>query len=268
MDPVLGRFTQADTIIPDPGNPLSLDRYGYVLNNPLKYIDPTGHWMSTNPTIRGASGHSMSGAGGGIWGEYSYRASDEKFIITKGIMLKGGVGSHSSYAQAAEETYTGHSSGGMESPLSAIVGLLCDVVVGLRDNTQILERSMNKGRIHASANAAIFYKYVDYPLDHATPSVSLTAVQVQNYSQEVIGIQSIYIDFYLENTSEPYKSAKVFPVGYPILTRPGFNSIQPGDIFKVSMDPVLVYPSTRAEVQIHLRSETGRYGTIQQDIIN
>lgn len=43
MDPVLGRFTQADTIIPDPGNPLSLDRYAYTSNNPVKYIDPSGH---------------------------------------------------------------------------------------------------------------------------------------------------------------------------------------------------------------------------------
>lgn len=61
MDPVVGRFTQADTLIPDPGNPLSLDRYAYVYNNPVKYIDPTGHWMSTNPTIRGASGYWVGG---------------------------------------------------------------------------------------------------------------------------------------------------------------------------------------------------------------
>ncbi len=34
---------QADTIIPEPGNPQALNRYSYVLNNPLKYTDPTGH---------------------------------------------------------------------------------------------------------------------------------------------------------------------------------------------------------------------------------
>ena len=42
-DPVIGRFIQADTIIPDPGDPQSLNRYSYVSNNPLKYTDPTGH---------------------------------------------------------------------------------------------------------------------------------------------------------------------------------------------------------------------------------
>jgi RHS repeat-associated protein len=42
-DAALGRFAQADTIVPQPGNPQSLNRYSYVLNNPLRYVDPTGH---------------------------------------------------------------------------------------------------------------------------------------------------------------------------------------------------------------------------------
>jgi RHS repeat-associated protein len=42
-DPSLGRFAQADTIVPSPGNPQSLNRYTYTFNNPLKYVDPTGH---------------------------------------------------------------------------------------------------------------------------------------------------------------------------------------------------------------------------------
>lgn len=41
-DPQIGRFLQPDTIVPDPMNPQSLNRYSYVLNNPLRYTDPTG----------------------------------------------------------------------------------------------------------------------------------------------------------------------------------------------------------------------------------
>jgi len=49
--PALGRFLSPDTIVPSPGNPShgdflrsqSLNRYAYVLNNPLRYTDPTGH---------------------------------------------------------------------------------------------------------------------------------------------------------------------------------------------------------------------------------
>ena len=41
--PQLGRFISADSIIPDPLNPQSFNRYSYVLNSPLNYTDPTGH---------------------------------------------------------------------------------------------------------------------------------------------------------------------------------------------------------------------------------
>jgi len=30
--------------VPQPGNPQALNRYSYVLNNPLRYTDPTGNW--------------------------------------------------------------------------------------------------------------------------------------------------------------------------------------------------------------------------------
>jgi RHS repeat-associated protein len=41
--PTLMRFIQPDTIVPNPLSPQSYNRYSYVLNNPLIYIDPTGH---------------------------------------------------------------------------------------------------------------------------------------------------------------------------------------------------------------------------------
>ncbi len=39
----MGRFIQADTIIPRAGNPQAWDKYTYSSGNPVKYIDPTGH---------------------------------------------------------------------------------------------------------------------------------------------------------------------------------------------------------------------------------
>jgi RHS repeat-associated protein len=39
----LGRFIQPDTLVPGVSNPQSWNRYSYGLNNPVKYIDPTGH---------------------------------------------------------------------------------------------------------------------------------------------------------------------------------------------------------------------------------
>jgi hypothetical protein len=43
-DPYLNRFISPDTIVPDPANPQSLNRYAYVENNPTKHGDPSGHY--------------------------------------------------------------------------------------------------------------------------------------------------------------------------------------------------------------------------------
>lgn len=42
-DPTIGRFLQPDTIIQAPYNPQNLNRYSYVLNDPLNLVDPSGN---------------------------------------------------------------------------------------------------------------------------------------------------------------------------------------------------------------------------------
>jgi RHS repeat-associated protein len=44
-DPALGRFAQADTIIPGQ-DAVAFDRYAYVNNNPVNFNDPTGHMIN------------------------------------------------------------------------------------------------------------------------------------------------------------------------------------------------------------------------------
>ena len=42
-DPAIGRFLAADSIVPNAGDSQALNRYMYVLGNPLKFSDPSGH---------------------------------------------------------------------------------------------------------------------------------------------------------------------------------------------------------------------------------
>ena len=42
-DPTIGRFAQADTIIPQQQGVQAWDRYAYSNNNPARYTDPSGH---------------------------------------------------------------------------------------------------------------------------------------------------------------------------------------------------------------------------------
>jgi RHS repeat-associated protein len=47
FDPAIGRFVSADSIVPRPGNPQSLNRYSYTNNRPLNLVDPSGHCGKT-----------------------------------------------------------------------------------------------------------------------------------------------------------------------------------------------------------------------------
>ncbi len=43
-DSRVGAFISADTIVPSPLAPQTLNRYAYARGNPLRYVDPTGHY--------------------------------------------------------------------------------------------------------------------------------------------------------------------------------------------------------------------------------
>nr|WP_094229256.1 RHS repeat-associated core domain-containing protein [Methanolobus psychrotolerans] len=40
-------FVQPDTMLPDVYDPQALNRYAYTLNNPVKYTDPSGHYVES-----------------------------------------------------------------------------------------------------------------------------------------------------------------------------------------------------------------------------
>ena len=69
-DPSLGRFISPDTLVP--GGVQGWDRYAYSSGNPVKYIDPTGHWpdlsdiFSLGATICDVTATAVSIVGVGI----------------------------------------------------------------------------------------------------------------------------------------------------------------------------------------------------------
>jgi RHS repeat-associated protein len=67
-DSLLGRFVQADTVTPGM-NSQAYNRYAYVINNPLKYTDPTGHCFFGLDTLVCVA---VAIAGGIIVGKLAY----------------------------------------------------------------------------------------------------------------------------------------------------------------------------------------------------
>ncbi|MCP3943326.1 MAG: hypothetical protein GY710_17825 [Desulfobacteraceae bacterium] len=84
-DPVIGKFITADIIVPDPTNPQTLNRYSYCGNNPLIYVDPSGHIFGIDDILIGAI------IGGIIAGSQS--DWDLKTILAGGVIggISGGI---------------------------------------------------------------------------------------------------------------------------------------------------------------------------------
>ena len=81
--PSIGRFASADTIVPDPANPQSLNRYTYVRNSPLNFVDPSGHnemWCNDQNENNGGAGCGSMIDFEGDW------TNDEKLAVYSGAI--------------------------------------------------------------------------------------------------------------------------------------------------------------------------------------
>ena len=98
-DPSIGHFLQADTIIPNPWNPLDFDRYAYGRNNPIKYSDPSGHECFN--TGAGVICSDDTGAGGAK-GVSAFHTS---LLVNKASDLDGKYGIRAQYMAVDSPIY-------------------------------------------------------------------------------------------------------------------------------------------------------------------
>jgi RHS repeat-associated protein len=65
-DPQLGRFLSADSMVEDPYNAQSFNRYSYVYDNPLAHTDPSGHCFISCHFFHSVANFFTGGLAGGI----------------------------------------------------------------------------------------------------------------------------------------------------------------------------------------------------------
>jgi len=124
-DPALTRFMSADTIVPDPADPQTLNRHSYCRNNPVMYVDPSGHLFGIDDLTIGVLAYGM----------------------LKGALIGAGIGAGVSAAtggDVGQGALTGAIGG-------AIFGGAGEIVHALRAAGGIT--SATKAGIHAAAGA-------------------------------------------------------------------------------------------------------------------
>jgi len=98
-DSAIGRFVQPDSMIPSAGNPQDLNRYAYARNNPLAYVDPTGHfpWIVATAAVGAAVG-GLIAYGAQVAGNINEHGltvqafTDVNWAAVGGGVVAGGVG--------------------------------------------------------------------------------------------------------------------------------------------------------------------------------
>jgi RHS repeat-associated protein len=82
-DPSLGRWLSADTLVPDPASPQGFNRYSYTRNNPLNFVDPTGHKEEGECGPNGEDCIDVSALWDQFWLQYvgDPRAAEEAFLL-------------------------------------------------------------------------------------------------------------------------------------------------------------------------------------------
>jgi len=83
-DASLGRFSSPDPFVQDPSDPQTLNRYAYVRNNPVNYVDPSGYsfWSKFFGIIIGVAVAVMTG--NPDYGYAVYQAVDREISESQG----------------------------------------------------------------------------------------------------------------------------------------------------------------------------------------
>jgi hypothetical protein len=93
-----------DTIVPYPNSSQSFNRYSYCRNNPLRYIDPTGHWDADGNSSGGFGGHGI-GNPGSYGGQQSVGAPGFGDGYSSGYDNPNGRGINKSISESRTRTH-------------------------------------------------------------------------------------------------------------------------------------------------------------------
>lgn len=131
-DPASGRFLTKDTYLGETNDPLSLNLYTYAQNNPINYVDPSGHFLLA-ATLIGLGVGALVGAGSNVYKQYkknnnsfnnfSWGSFAKDTFIGGAVGAVGGAFGGMAYTGLAATFGTAAIGGGVTLTVSQTVGV-------------------------------------------------------------------------------------------------------------------------------------------------
>ncbi|MGH1518077.1 RHS repeat-associated core domain-containing protein [Chryseobacterium sp. JK1] len=177
-DPLLRRFLNADENIQDPTNTQNYNKYGYVMNNPLMYNDPSGEFLQW--LIGSLVGGYLNGvaANGGKWnpGKWDWEKTWSAVLggAIGGAAISGTLGNIASNPGAIKFVLPSIISGGLNSAFTGS-NFLGGAIGGLSYVSSVFENKMT-----STDMGSLGYKYftsTDYSNSFDTESVSIDEIK-------------------------------------------------------------------------------------------
>ena len=221
-DPLLRRFLNADENIQDPYNTQNYNKYGYVMNNPLMYNDPSGEfiWWLAGAVIGGyASGVQ---ANGGNWNPMKWDWSKTWSAVVGGAFAGAGLG------MVIENT---GASGGVKILEGSLAGAVGGAFNAIISGKNILSGALT-GSFFQAGFAGINYvssNFINSPSTYRSDYTGsydeyLSSIGVMTY--ETYLVAEVVIKVKGKGTRDTWKSSGNFAYNSAIMESGTLNALQ------------------------------------------
>lgn len=181
-DPVLRRFITPDIYVQNKYDPQSLNRYSYCRNNPLKYTDPSGHFLWIPVMVAAA----MGGTHGDIFDIHAWRSFDVKAAAISGLA-----------ASVGQYAYIG--AGG---------GFLGNIAAGASGG--FVSGGLSSGNINGAFQGALgggLQGGLNFAISSQVPIFSMKGNHI-SVSNPITGAISSYMTAKIMGSDDPWKAAR------------------------------------------------------------
>lgn len=159
-DPLLRRFLNADENIQDPNNTQNYNKYGYVMNNPMMYTDPTGEFFWFVVAAAAIIGAYTTGVkANGSWNPLKWNWKATGLKILGGALVGAVSGATGAWAGQVAAVFAasslGISGGILGGAIAGFAGGAVGGAVGGFGNAALFGENVGKGMIMGMISGAV-----------------------------------------------------------------------------------------------------------------